>query len=156
MQCVSKKIIAAKFRDWLYKACSKLRHSGRAIYVGKFNGIKCWKSDLKFWRYHTVRCFVNLLYQIAVAFSTDQIFGWNKVVKVTRKHFLKLIPRKSRLRNVKDICHRESVRSFCVDIEQDKSERFDSCDRPSNSNWIQSSIFQPVCPWNLMFDLKKL
>ena len=41
--------------------------------------------------------------------------------------------------------------------EQGKSEGFDSCDRPSNHAQIlsKSSIFQPVWPWNLMYDLKK-
>ena len=43
------------------------------------------------------------------------------------------------------------------DIEQGKSEGFDSCDRPSNLTQIgfKSSIFQPVWPWNLMDDPKK-
>ena len=42
-------------------------------------------------------------------------------------------------------------------IQQGKSEGFDSCDRPSNlaQIWSKSSIFQPVWPWNLMYDLKK-
>ena len=41
--------------------------------------------------------------------------------------------------------------------EQDKSEGFDSCDRPSNLAWIgfESSIFHPGWPWNLMDDLEK-
>ena len=36
------------------------------------------------------------------------------------------------------------------DLEQGKSEGFDSCDRPSNlaQIWSKSSIFQPVGPWN--------
>ena len=43
------------------------------------------------------------------------------------------------------------------DLEQGKSEGFDSCDRPSNLTQIgfKSSIFQPVWPWNLMDDPKK-
>ena len=43
------------------------------------------------------------------------------------------------------------------DLEQGKSEGFDSCDRPSNLTKIglNSSIFQPVWPWNLMDDQKK-
>ena len=43
------------------------------------------------------------------------------------------------------------------DLEQGKSEGFDSCDRPSNLTQIgfKSSIYQPVWPWNLMDDLKK-
>ena len=43
------------------------------------------------------------------------------------------------------------------DLEQGKSERFDSCDRPSNLTQIgfKSSIFQPLWPWNLMDDPKK-
>ena len=43
------------------------------------------------------------------------------------------------------------------DLEQGKSEGFDSCDRPSNlaQIWSKSSIFEPVWPWNLMDDLKK-
>ena len=42
-------------------------------------------------------------------------------------------------------------------IKQGKSEGFDSCDRPSNlaQIWSKSSIFQPVWPWNLMYDLEK-
>ena len=42
-------------------------------------------------------------------------------------------------------------------LQQGKSEGFDSCDRPSNLAQIRSksSIFQPVWPWNLMYDLKK-
>ena len=45
-----------------------------------------------------------------------------------------------------------------VFIEQGKSEGFDSCDRPSNlaQIWSKSSIFQPVWPWNLMYDLEKI
>ena len=44
------------------------------------------------------------------------------------------------------------------DLEQGKSEGFDSCDWPSNLAQIgfKSSIFQPVWPWNLMADLEKL
>ena len=40
--------------------------------------------------------------------------------------------------------------------KQGKSEGFDSCDRPSNlaQIWSKSSIFQPVWPWNLMYDLE--
>ena len=43
-------------------------------------------------------------------------------------------------------------------IEQGKSEGFHSCDRPSNliQIWFKSSTFQPVWPWNLMDDLKKI
>ena len=43
------------------------------------------------------------------------------------------------------------------ELEQGKSEGFDSCDRPSNLTQIgfKSSIFQPVWPWNLMDDPKK-
>ena len=42
------------------------------------------------------------------------------------------------------------------DLEQGKSEGFDSCDRPSNLTQIgfKSSIFQPVWPWYLMDDPK--
>ena len=41
--------------------------------------------------------------------------------------------------------------------KQDKSEGFDSCDRPCNLTqiWSKSSIFQPVWPWNLMDDLEQ-
>ena len=41
--------------------------------------------------------------------------------------------------------------------QQGKSEGFDSCDRPSNlaQIWSKSSIFQPVWPWNFMYDLEK-
>ena len=44
-----------------------------------------------------------------------------------------------------------------VFIEEGKSEGFDSCDRPSNlaQIWSKSLIFQPVWPWNLMYDLEK-
>ena len=44
-----------------------------------------------------------------------------------------------------------------VRVQQGKSEGFDSCDRPSNLTQIgfESSIFQPVWPWNLMDDPKK-
>ena len=40
--------------------------------------------------------------------------------------------------------------------KQGKSERFDRCDRPSNlaQIWSKSSIFQPMWPWNLMYDLE--
>ena len=43
------------------------------------------------------------------------------------------------------------------DLEQGKSEEFDSCDRPSNLTQIgfESSIFQPVWPLNLMDDPEK-
>ena len=43
------------------------------------------------------------------------------------------------------------------ETKQGKSEGFDSCDRPSNlaQIWSKSSIFQPVWPWNLMYDLEK-
>ena len=43
------------------------------------------------------------------------------------------------------------------DLEQGKSEGFDSCDRPSNlaQIWSKSSIFCPLWPWNLMDDLGK-
>ena len=43
------------------------------------------------------------------------------------------------------------------DLEQGKSEGFDSCDLPSNLAQIlsKSSIFQPVWAWNLMHDLKQ-
>ena len=43
------------------------------------------------------------------------------------------------------------------DLEQGKSEGFDSCDRPNNfaQIWSKASIFQPVWPWNLMYDLEK-
>ena len=42
------------------------------------------------------------------------------------------------------------------DLEQGKSEGFDSCDRPSilTQTGFKSSIFHPVWPWNLMDDLK--
>ena len=51
--------------------------------------------------------------------------------------------------------HSSSEENF---IKQGKSEGSDSCDRPSNLTQIgfKSSIFQPVWPWNLMDDLKKL
>ena len=44
------------------------------------------------------------------------------------------------------------------ETKQGKSEGFDNCDQPSNLTQIgfKSSIFQPVWPWNLMDDLKKL
>ena len=43
------------------------------------------------------------------------------------------------------------------ETQQGKSEGFDSCDRPSNLTQIgfESSIFQPVWPWNLMDDPQK-
>ena len=46
--------------------------------------------------------------------------------------------------------------NFTYDLEQGKSEGFDSCDRPSNLTQIglKSLIFQPVWPWNLMNDPK--
>ena len=42
------------------------------------------------------------------------------------------------------------------DLEQGKSEGFDSCDWPSNltQTGFKSYIFQPVWPWNLMDDLE--
>ena len=51
----------------------------------------------------------------------------------------------------------DSHRLWGINQKQDKSEGFDSCDRPSNLTQIgfQSSIFQPVWPWNFMDDLKK-
>ena len=47
--------------------------------------------------------------------------------------------------------------NLTYDLEQGKSEGFDSCDRPSNRTQIgfKSSIFQPVWPWNLMDDLTR-
>ena len=47
--------------------------------------------------------------------------------------------------------------NLTYDLEQGKSEGFDSCDPPSNLIQIgfKSSIFQPVWPWNLMDDPKK-
>ena len=46
--------------------------------------------------------------------------------------------------------------NFADDLEQGKSEGFDSSDQPSNLTQIgfKSSIFQPVWPWNLMDDLE--
>ena len=43
------------------------------------------------------------------------------------------------------------------DLQQGKSEGFDSCDRPSNlaQIWSKSSIFCPLWPWNLMDGLGK-
>ena len=48
--------------------------------------------------------------------------------------------------------------SYAILYKQGKSEGFDSCDRPSNLTQIgfKSSIFQPVWPWNLMDDQKKI
>ena len=48
--------------------------------------------------------------------------------------------------------------NFADDLEQGKSEGFDSSDRPSNLTQIgfKSSIFQPVLPWNLMDDSRKI
>ena len=42
-------------------------------------------------------------------------------------------------------------------IKEDKSEGFNSYDRPSNITQIgfKSSIFQPVWPWNFMEDIEK-
>ena len=42
-------------------------------------------------------------------------------------------------------------------LEQGKSEGFDSCDLPSNRAqiWSKSSIFQPLWPWNSVYDLEK-
>ena len=47
--------------------------------------------------------------------------------------------------------------NFKDDLEQGKSEGFDSCDRPSNLTQIgfESSIFQPLWPRNLMDDPEK-
>ena len=47
--------------------------------------------------------------------------------------------------------------NFADDLEQGKSEGFDSCDRPSNlaQIWSKSSIFCPLWPWNLMDGLGK-
>ena len=46
--------------------------------------------------------------------------------------------------------------NLTYDLEQGKSEGFDSCDRPSNLSQIEfePSIFQPVWPRNLMDDPK--
>ena len=58
--------------------------------------------------------------------------------------------------NYKHILHKGSVQ-ILLNTKQGKSEGFDSCDRPSNlaQMWSKSSIFQPVWPWNVMFDLEK-
>ena len=50
-----------------------------------------------------------------------------------------------------------SSRKQCLPKEQGKSEGFDNCDRPSNLTQIglESSIFQPVWPRNLMDDPEK-
>ena len=47
---------------------------------------------------------------------------------------------------------------FAFLCKQGKSEGFDSCDRPSKLTQIRFKlpIFQPVWPWNLTDDLKKL
>ena len=44
------------------------------------------------------------------------------------------------------------------DLEQGKSEGFDTCDRRSNLTQIgfKSSFSQTVWPWNFMDDLEKL
>ena len=57
---------------------------------------------------------------------------------------------------MKDFCELKSLQ-INVNRKQGKSEGFDSCDRPSNlpQIWSKSSIFQPVWPWNLMYDLEK-
>ena len=51
---------------------------------------------------------------------------------------------------IRGLCNAESL------SKQDKSEGFDSCDRPNNLTQIGfiSLIFQPVWPWNLMDDPK--
>ena len=58
-----------------------------------------------------------------------------------------------------------NLRIFCLlwpwhftdDLQQGKSEGFDSCDRPSNLTQIgvNSLIFQPMWSWNLMDDPEK-
>ena len=47
--------------------------------------------------------------------------------------------------------------NLTYDLQQGKSEEFDSCDRPSNlaQIWSKSSIFCPLWPWNLMDGLGK-
>ena len=52
----------------------------------------------------------------------------------------------------------EYIPNYIIYIQQGKSERFDSCDRPNNLTQIglKLSIIQPVWPWNLMDDLQKL
>ena len=48
------------------------------------------------------------------------------------------------------------ISNWVLLIIQGKSEGFDSCDRPSNFTQIgfKLSIFHPVRPWNLPFDVK--
>ena len=49
------------------------------------------------------------------------------------------------------------LKDIAFDVQQGKTEGFDSCDWPSNLTQIgfKSSIFQPIWPWNLMDDPKK-
>ena len=71
-----------------------------------------------------------------------------------------------RLRRVRhgppDKKHRLNIHRYIgtvpLQLQQGKSEGFDSCDRPSNLTQIgfKSSIFQPVWPWHLIDDLEKL
>ena len=57
---------------------------------------------------------------------------------------------------VNKVCVIRAIRGFHE--QHGKSEGFHSCDRPSNLTKIgfKSYIFQPVWPWNLMDDLKKI
>ena len=50
-----------------------------------------------------------------------------------------------------------NLKEVLMEVQQGKSEGFDSCDRPSNltQTAFKLSIFQPVWTWNFMDDLKK-
>ena len=54
--------------------------------------------------------------------------------------------------------HKNYPKRVWLKMKQGKSEGFDTCDRPSNlaKIWSKSLIFQPVWPWNLMYNLKKI
>ena len=55
-------------------------------------------------------------------------------------------------------CSSDPIPTELIKHQQDKSEGCDSCDWPSNLTQIgfKSLIFQPVWPWNLMDDPKKI
>ena len=57
-----------------------------------------------------------------------------------------------------ECCCPRTVNISNVNFTSNKFEGFDSCDRPSNLTHFgfKSSTFQPVWPWNLMDDLKKI
>ena len=72
-------------------------------------------------------------------------------------HILQLLGSKRRYHDINVSVTYANTMSQNI-TQQGKSEGFDSCDRPSNlaQIWSNSLIFQPVWPWNLMYNLEKI